>query len=100
LDSHVLTQGGVLRLYNPKANQWSVNYANLRNGLLTAPVFGSFDGRGRGTFFGQDTLDGRTILTRFIITETSPKEAHFEQAFSADGGQTWEDNWIAVATRR
>ena len=24
---------------------------------------------------------------------------HFEQAFSDDGGKTWETNWIATDTR-
>ena len=67
---------------------------------MTAPVFGGFDGRGRGLFYGQDTVDGRTILVRFIITQVSPREARFEQAYSIDGGQSWEDNWIAVDTRR
>ena len=93
-------EGGSLRLYNPKAGQWSLNYASLGGGVLTAPVFGSFDGRGRGMFYGQDTLDGRTILVRFIITRVSANEARFEQAYSTDGGQSWEDNWIAVDTRR
>lgn len=93
-------EGGSLRLYNPKAQQWSLNYASAGGGILTAPVFGSFNGRGRGMFYGQDVLDGRTILVRFIITQTSPKEAYFEQAYSADGGQSWEDNWIAVDIRR
>jgi hypothetical protein len=51
-------------------------------------------------FYGQDTLDGRTILVRFIITQVSPREARFEQAYSVDGGQSWEDNWIAVDTRK
>jgi len=68
--------------------------------VLTAPVFGSFDGRGRGLFYGHDTLDDRAILVRFIITQVSPGEARFEQAYSVDGGQSWEDNWIAVDTRR
>jgi hypothetical protein len=93
-------EGGSLRLYNPKTRQWSVNYANLSNGLLTSPVFGGFDPKSRGLFYGQDTVDGRTILVRFIITQVSPREAHFEQAYSADAGQTWEDNWIAVDTRQ
>ena len=93
-------EGGALRLFSPKAGQWSLNYANLSNGLLTAPVFGSFGGSGRGVFYGQDALDGRTILVRFIITHVSPSEARFEQAYSTDGGQSWEDNWIAVDTRR
>jgi hypothetical protein len=92
--------GGSLRLYNPKARQWSLNYASLRGGVLTAPVFGAFDSSGRGTFVGQDQLDGRTILVRFVITRLSANEARFEQSFSADGGATWETNWIAIDSRR
>src|ERR671912_2411392 len=42
--------GGSLRLYNPTAGQWSINYASATGGVLTAPVFGSFDGRGQGLF--------------------------------------------------
>jgi hypothetical protein len=93
-------EGGSLRLYNPTARQWSLNYASAGGGVLTAPVFGGFDGRGHGAFYGQDTLDGRTILVRFIITRVSPAETRFVQAYSVDGGQSWEDNWIAVDTRR
>jgi hypothetical protein len=93
-------EGGSLRLYNPKARQWSLNYASLRGGVLTAPVFGAFDSAGRGTFVGQDQLDGRTILVRFVIARPSANEARFEQSFSADGGATWETNWIATDSRR
>ncbi len=93
-------EGGSLRLYNPQSRQWSINYASLRNGMLTAPVYGAFDGRGRGTFYGQDMLDGRAILVRFAINRVSSQEARFEQAFSADGGSSWETNWIAVDRRR
>ena len=93
-------EGGSLRLYNPQARQWSLNYASLRNGTLTAPVYGGFDGRGGGVFYGQDMLDGRAILVRFVITQVSPREARFQQAYSRDGGVSWEDNWIAVDTRR
>ena len=92
-------EGGALRLYNPQSRQWSLNYASVRNGLLTAPVFGSFDENGRGVFIGQDHLDGRTVLVRFVITRPSPREARFEQSYSADGGTSWETNWIAVDTR-
>lgn len=92
-------EGIAFRLYNPDARQWSLNYANLRNGLLTAPVYGQFNGE-RGVFYGQDLLDGRAVLIRFIITRISRQETHFEQAFSADGGKTWELNWYAVDTRQ
>lgn len=86
------------RLYNPEARQWSLNFANRRMGALTAPVTGDFRD-GRGEFYGSDTLNGRAILVRFIITPTSPDACHFEQSFSDDGGKTWEVNWIADDTR-
>jgi hypothetical protein len=93
-------EGGSLRLYGAQSGQWSLNYANLRNGLLTSPVYGAFDAGGRGLFYGPDTLNGRAILVRFLIDKVSPNEARFEQAYSADGGVTWENNWIAVDTLR
>ena len=93
-------EGGSLRLYNPLTRQWSINFASLRDGMLTAPVYGGFDGRGRGVFHGQDMLDGRAILVRFVIQQVSRREARFEQAYSADGGVTWETNWEAVDIRR
>lgn len=93
-------EGVSFRLYNPQSRQWSLNFASFGNGLLTAPVYGGFDGRGRGTFYGQDMLDGRAILVRFVITQVARDEARFEQAYSADGGQSWEVNWIAVDRRR
>ena len=93
-------EGVSLRLYNPQSRQWSLNFASARGGMLTAPVYGGFDGRGRGVFHGQDMLDGRAILVRFVITQVSKTEARFEQAFSVDGGASWEPNWIAVDTLR
>lgn len=91
-------EGVALRLYNPKARQWSLNYATVGGGVMTAPVFGRFDGKGRGEFYGQDMLDGRAIMVKFVITQVSPKEAKFEQYYSADGGKSWEMNWLAVDT--
>jgi len=92
-------EGVSLRLYSPQAHQWSLNYATVRGGVMTAPVYGRFDATGRGTFTGQDMLDGRAILVRFVIIPVSPNEARFEQGYSADGGANWETNWIAVDTR-
>jgi hypothetical protein len=93
-------EGASLRLYNPQARQWTLNFANIRNGQLTAPVHGAFDANGRGLFYGQDTLDGRAVLVRFVISDVTSNSARFEQAYSADAGATWEVNWIAVDTRR
>jgi hypothetical protein len=87
-----------LRLYDPATQQWSLNFANLRNGLLTAPVVGGFHD-GRGEFHGRDELDGRPVRVRFVISDLTRDGARFEQAFSADEGKTWEVNWIATDTR-
>lgn len=91
-------EGLSLRLYHPQSHQWSLHYSNSRNGLLDPPTTGEFR-NGRGEFYCQDTLDGRAIFVRFVITPTTPDSIRFEQAFSDDGGKTWEVNWIATDTR-
>jgi len=91
-------EGLSLRLYNPQTRQWALNFANRNDGQIVAPTIGGFR-EGRGEFYQQDTLNGRAIFVRFIITKRSKDAIHFEQAFSADGGRTWEVNWIADDTR-
>jgi len=87
-----------LRLYNPDSHQWSLNFANSATGTLSQPTIGEFK-NGRGEFFDQETLNGRAILVRFVITDVTPTSCRFEQSFSDDGGKTWELNWVAVDTR-
>ncbi|MFC8801089.1 hypothetical protein ACFT2C_25440 [Promicromonospora sp. NPDC057138] len=87
-----------LRLYEPHAQRWSLTFVNMRDGLLTPAVYGGFRD-GVGEFYGDDQLGGRPIKVRFLIVRTSEDEARLEQAFSADGGTTWETNWIAVDRR-
>lgn len=91
-------EGLSLRLYNPQTRQWALNFANRSDGQMVAPTVGGFRD-GRGEFYQQDTLNGRAIFVRFFITRRSKDAIHFEQAFSADGGKTWEVNWIADDTR-
>src|SRR5215472_7484539 len=91
-------EGLSLRLYNPQSHQWSLNFANSRVGSLGVPTVGEFR-NGRGEFFDQETFQGRTILVRNVFLDITPKSCHFEQAFSDDGGQHWETNWIATDTR-
>ena len=91
-------EGLSLRLYNPETRQWSLNFANRRGGTMFPPTVGEFR-NGRGEFTSKEELDGRPILVRFVISDIQPDSCHFEQAFSADGGKTWEVNWIATDTR-
>jgi hypothetical protein len=91
-------EGLSLRLYNPDTHQWSLNFANSKNGTLAIPAIGEFK-NGRGEFYNQDTFNGRSIFVRFIISGITLNSCHFEQSFSDDGGKTWEVNWIATDTR-
>jgi hypothetical protein len=91
-------EGLSLRLYDPTSHQWSLNFANSKGGGLGLPTVGEFK-NGRGEFFDQEIFNGRAILVRNVWSDITPDSCRFEQAFSDDGGKTWEVNWIAVDTR-
>ena len=87
-----------LRLYNPQSRQWSLNFASSAGGTMNPPTIGKFK-NGRGEFYDKETLNGRAILVRFVISDIKPDSCRFEQAFSEDDGKTWEINWIAIDSR-
>jgi hypothetical protein len=96
-DDHI--EGLSLRLYNPQTHEWSIYWANGKDGNLgMPPMIGQFR-NGRGEFFDQELFNGASIQTRFIFSDVSPTSFRLEQAFSADGGKTWEANWIANFSR-
>jgi len=98
-DQALHIKGQTLRLYSPESHQWSIYLLDLDKGVLAMPpVVGQFTGR-RGEFYDQESYKGRAILVRYQWTDVSPKAAHMEQAFSADGGKTWEVNWICELSR-
>ena len=91
-------EGLTLSLYNPQSQQWRLYWANSKNGIMNPPRIGEFK-NGRGEFFAQDTINGKSILIRFVWTNMTTNSSHFEQSFSDDGGKTWEVNWITDQTR-
>ena len=98
-DKKLRIKAQTLRLYNPTSHQWSIYLIDLDNGTLDSPpVVGHFTGN-RGEFFHQESLRGRTILVRYVWLNLSPNAARMEQSYSADGGKTWEVNWICELSR-
>jgi hypothetical protein len=94
---HIKAQ--TLRLYNPESHQWSIYLVDVDKGILSMPpVVGEFTGR-RGEFYDQDVWNGRAVLVRYVWSDISPQSARMEQSFSADGGKSWEVNWICELTR-
>jgi hypothetical protein len=93
-------RGVSLRAYDAKAGVWRNWWVDARDPLkpLGAGVTGRFKD-GVGTFLSDDTLDGRPIKVRVLWTRPTPTTARWEQAFSADGGATWEVNWTTDFAR-
>jgi preprotein translocase subunit SecG len=91
-------EGVGLRLYNSESHQWNLNWTNSSQGMLTQPMIGEFKD-GQGEFFDRENFNGRAILARNGFYDITPTSARFEQAFSADGGKTWETNWIMTFTK-
>lgn len=88
-----------VRSYNTTSHQWSLNGANSARGTLETPaMFGGFE-HGRGVFYDQEEFNGRMILDRQTFFNITPTTYSFEQAFSDDGGRTWEPNLVANLTR-
>jgi hypothetical protein len=92
-------KGQTLRLYNPETRQWSIYLVDVDKGTLgLPPVIGEFTGK-RGEFYDQEMWKGRAILVRYLWLDLGPNAARMEQAFSADGGKSWETNWICELSR-
>ncbi len=87
-----------LRWFNPQTHEWNLGFATPERGELSIPCIGEFR-NGRGDFYDYEPINGRSVLVRFSIWKITDDTAQSEQAFSEDGGKTWEVNWINKYTR-
>ena len=91
-------EGLSLRTYNPQSRQWHISWVNSADGTVGVPMIGGFK-NSRGEFYNQEPFNGRAIFVRFIFSDITANSFQLEQAFSDDGGKTWEPNWIAKFSR-
>ena len=87
-----------LFLYNPATHQWTQYFATGNDGVMGTPMVGEFRD-GRGEFYDQEDVGGRSILARFVWLDIRPDSHRVEQSFSDDGGKTWETNFVADLRR-
>lgn len=88
-----------IRAFDPATRKWSIWWLDGRNPTrIDPPVVGTFAGDS-GTFVGKDEFNGKPITVRFRWQEIHGPKPHWEQAFSTDGGATWEVNWVNHFTR-
>jgi hypothetical protein len=89
--------GMSVRAFDRARRRWKIYWVNSRDGLVTPPVEGAFDGA-RGEFIGDDVDDGRPVNVRFVWTIAGPREARWEQSFRHGDGP-WELNWTMEFAR-
>ncbi|MEQ1515189.1 MAG: hypothetical protein ABL931_01725 [Usitatibacteraceae bacterium] len=87
-----------VRQMDPKTGIWSIWWIDPRFPGIDPPVHGRFED-GVGTFRGEDVFNGKPIHVRFVWSKITADSAHWEQAFSADGGKSWETNWVMTFDR-
>ena len=92
------TKACSVRSLDPAAQRWTIHWTTSERGGLLSPVHGGFDGE-TGVFFGYDVEGVTPVLTRFIWSGTSGAQPSWEQAFSTDGGASWETNWTMQFSR-
>ena len=86
-------KGMTFRLYSPMRDEWTIWWITSKDGRLQPPVSGRFDGA-HGIFHGDDVDEGRPVKVLFDWRTADPAHPRWSQAFSYDGGHTWETNWI------
>jgi hypothetical protein len=85
--------GVSMRFFSPQTKQWSIYWVNSRDGVVQPPVAGAFRD-GVGEFFGDDLDEGKPVRVRYRWSRITKDTARWEQAFSLDGGKSWETNWV------
>ena len=91
--------GMTIRLFDPKRQLWSLHWVSTLDPTMDRnPVVGRFDGP-MGEFFADDMFDGKKIRVRYTWTVRDKNNVQWAQAFSPDGGKSWETNWTMEFTR-
>jgi hypothetical protein len=92
-------EGMTLRLYDPRAREWNLYWANSNDGAMGTPVIGTFH-HGSGAFYDQEVADGKVAFLRQRYYDVTPTSYRFEQSVSHDGGAHWLPNFRAALSRR
>ncbi len=92
-------RAATVRALDPRTQKWSIWWVDGRTpGPLDPPMVGGF-ADGVGSFFADETFNGKPIRVRFLWSDITANTCRWEQSFSPDGGETWEVNWVMNFTR-
>ena len=94
-----IRKGMTIRAFDEQTQQWSLVWLDNRNPPDFRPLLGRFDD-GVGRFYQViETPDDQALHVRFTWDQITAHTARWQQAFSFDGGRTWDTNWIMEFTR-
>ena len=94
-----VTKGLNIRTFDPATQEWSLVWLDNYQPADFTPLVGKFqDGVGR--FEQRIHLHGKLVHVRYILDQFTENSLRWQQAFSMDGGETWDINWIMESTRR
>jgi hypothetical protein len=89
-----------VRMYNAEKHSWSLYWATQKSGeFALPPTVGKFQSKSRGEFYDHEVIEGKNVVVRFLWLVLSPDKTRWEQAFSFDGGSTWQTNWVMTSDR-
>lgn len=93
------TRGMGLRAFDTTTGHWADWYLDGRTPThIDPPGIGRF-ANGVGTFFSDETYEGRPVRVRGIFTPIRSGLAQWEQAYSVDAGKSWETNYVMGYSR-
>lgn len=92
-------EGVSLRLFKPETGEWKIYWIASNLLQIGDPVVGKFVD-GVGEFFADSKWEEQDIRVRFRWYDVETEIPKWAQAFSRDGGETWETNWIMEFERK
>lgn len=96
-----LVLGLTIRAFDPATQHWSIVWLDNRQPPDFTPLVGRFrDGVGEFYQVIASPVDGKPVHVRFTWDDITEDGARWQQAFSFDGGATWDTNWIMEHMRR
>jgi hypothetical protein len=92
-------EGMAIRLFKPDTKLWTIYWVDSNGPTMDEhPVTGSFE-NGIGKFYANDSFNDKPILVLYQWDAINPEAPKWSQAFSEDGGKTWEWNWEMQLTK-
>lgn len=101
LSSEQQILGLTIRAFDQTTEQWSIVWLDNRNPPDFTPLVGNFE-QGVGLFYQviDSPINGKPVHVRFTWDQITTNSARWQQAFSFDGGTSWETNWVMDHRRR